>query len=300
MRALPHHAASTRRAAFAEYVAVPAANLYPIPADYPFEKAAAVPLVFQTAWRGPIYAGPAARRDGRADHGRVGRRGDGGDPDREARGARLRRDDGRERGAREGARGRRRLRSQGRRLLRGGLKATGKRGVDVIFDSVGEATFGQNLRALARGGVSSSTVRPRGRNGGIDLRNLFWKKFEVVGTTMASRSEFEAVMKLVFRGAFEPVIDVVWPLDRARRRTSAWRRASSSGRSFWCREAAGAGSPAGTACSRTRPRSDEAAARRRRANSPVPPADILLEWIVPSGEWVFSIPQRRASVWTCC
>src|SRR5690606_27505242 len=90
------------------------------------------------------------------------------------------------------------------------------RGVDVIFDSVGSATWAQNIRALARGGrlvVYGGTTGPEVMS---DLRQVFWKQIEILGTTMASRSEFEAVMKLVFRGALRPAIDVVWPLERAR------------------------------------------------------------------------------------
>src|SRR5690606_15326672 len=49
-----------------------------------------------------------------------------------------------------------------------------------------------------------------------DERQIFWKKLEIIGTTMGSRREFEKVMDLVFRGELRPVIDIVWPLERAR------------------------------------------------------------------------------------
>lgn len=202
---------------FAEYVAVPAANLYPIPADYPFEKAAAVPLVFQTAWRGLITQGRLRAGMDVLITGASGGAATAAIQIAKHAGARV--------FAVTTAENVERVKALGADVVfdRKAVdfsaevwKATGKRGVDVIFDSVGEATFGQNLRALARGGRLVVYGATTGPNGGIDLRNLFWKQFEVVGTTMASRSEFEAVMKLVFRGAFEPVIDVVWPLDRAR------------------------------------------------------------------------------------
>jgi D-arabinose 1-dehydrogenase-like Zn-dependent alcohol dehydrogenase len=45
---------------------------------------------------------------------------------------------------------------------------------------------------------------------------LFWKQLEILGTTMSNRAEFREVMTLVFSGALEPVVDVVWELDRAR------------------------------------------------------------------------------------
>src|SRR5690606_41853351 len=86
----------------------------------------------------------------------------------------------------------------------------------VVVGDGGGATFGQNRGALAVDGRLVVYGAATGPSGAIDLGNLFGKQFEVVGTTMASRSEFETVMKLVFRGAYEPVIDVVLPLDRAR------------------------------------------------------------------------------------
>ncbi|MFS8636579.1 MAG: zinc-binding dehydrogenase [Gemmatimonadota bacterium] len=202
---------------FAEYVAVPAANLYPIPDDYPFEKAAAVPLVFQTAWRGLITQGRLRAGMDVLITGASGGAATAAIQIAKHAGARV--------FAVTTAENVERVKALGADVVfdRKAVdfsaevwKATGKRGVDVIFDSVGEATFGQNLRALARGGRLVVYGATTGPNGAIDLRNLFWKQFEVVGTTMASRSEFETVMKLVFRGAYEPVIDVVLPLDRAR------------------------------------------------------------------------------------
>src|SRR5690606_11616726 len=91
-----------------------------------------------------------------------------------------------------------------------------KRGVDLVFDSVGEATWTQNVRALARGGrlvVYGATTVPRVET---DARLIFAKQLEIIGTTMSNRAEFRDAMALVFSGALEPVIDVVWPLERAR------------------------------------------------------------------------------------
>jgi NADPH:quinone reductase-like Zn-dependent oxidoreductase len=93
---------------------------------------------------------------------------------------------------------------------------TGKRGVDVVFDSVGSATWRGVLRSVARLGrlvVYGATTGPQAQ---LDLRALFWKQVEIMGTTMATQAEFEAVLKLVFDGVLTPVVDVVWPLSAAR------------------------------------------------------------------------------------
>jgi NADPH:quinone reductase-like Zn-dependent oxidoreductase len=50
----------------------------------------------------------------------------------------------------------------------------------------------------------------------VDLRVLFWKQLEIIGTTMSSRSEFEAMLRAVITSGLRPVIDTVLPLDQAR------------------------------------------------------------------------------------
>ena len=73
---------------------------------------------------------------------------------------------------------------------------TGKRGVDVIFDSVGEATWSTNVRAAARLGRIVVYGATTGARLETDGRLLFWKQLEIIGTTMSNRREFAAVMQL--------------------------------------------------------------------------------------------------------
>ncbi len=93
---------------------------------------------------------------------------------------------------------------------------TGKRGVDVIVDHVGEATFKESVRTLRRGGrivVPGATTGPMLE---LDARYLFWRQLSILGSTMANQREFEEVMKLVFMGRLKPVVDRVFPLAKAR------------------------------------------------------------------------------------
>ena len=95
-------------------------------------------------------------------------------------------------------------------------QATGKRGVQVVLDSVGQAMFTPAVRSLAKQGrmvVYGATTGPKAE---LDLRRFFWKQLELLGTTMGSRAEFREVMGLVFGGRLHPLVDVAWPLDRAR------------------------------------------------------------------------------------
>ncbi|MBI4544667.1 MAG: alcohol dehydrogenase catalytic domain-containing protein [Gemmatimonadetes bacterium] len=202
---------------FAEYVTVPASNLYRVPADYPFEQAAAAPLVFLTAWRGLI-----TRAGLRAGQDVLITGASGGVATAAVQIARLA-------GARVFAvtTGEHvaRVRELGAHIVydrtaadysREVWRDTGKRGVDVVFDSVGQAMWPQNLRALARGGRLVTYGATTGSAGETDLRLVFWKQLQVVGTTMGNRTEFETVMALVLRGELRPVVDVIWPLERAR------------------------------------------------------------------------------------
>src|SRR5207244_2393315 len=93
---------------------------------------------------------------------------------------------------------------------------TGKRGVDVVVDHVGEATFKDSVRSLRKGG---RVVVPGATTGALlelDARYLFWRQLSVLGSTMANQREFEEVMKLVFMGRLKPVVDRVFPLEQAR------------------------------------------------------------------------------------
>jgi NADPH:quinone reductase-like Zn-dependent oxidoreductase len=89
---------------------------------------------------------------------------------------------------------------------------TGRRGVDVVVENVGAATWRQSLRSLARGGRLVTYGATAGASGDTDLPLLFWRQLEIIGSTLASRAEFEEVLRVVFRGELAPVIDTVLPL----------------------------------------------------------------------------------------
>lgn len=202
----------------AEKLAVPARNLFPLPDDYPYEEAAAVPLVYQTAWRALM-----TRAGLRAGETVLITGGSGGVSTAAVQIARLA-------GARvlavtAGPENAERVRDLGADLVidrleedfsRAAWQATGERGVDVVLDSVGEAMWEGCVRALARDGRLVTYGATTGAEGKVDIRRLFWKQVRLMGSTMASRSEFERVMALVFDGRLQPVVDVVWPLDRIR------------------------------------------------------------------------------------
>jgi NADPH:quinone reductase-like Zn-dependent oxidoreductase len=93
---------------------------------------------------------------------------------------------------------------------------TGRRGVDVVLENVGPATWKGSLRALAKGGRLVTYGATTGRMAETDLNLLFWNQLSLIGSTMASYAEFAEVMGLVFSGRLRPVVDRVLPLSEGR------------------------------------------------------------------------------------
>jgi len=89
---------------------------------------------------------------------------------------------------------------------------TGKRGVDVVLENVGAATWKGSLRALARGGRLVTCGATSGPIGETDIRVVFWKQVSIIGSTMSSNAEFHDVMRELFRGRLRAIVDAVMPL----------------------------------------------------------------------------------------
>jgi NADPH:quinone reductase-like Zn-dependent oxidoreductase len=205
--------------AFAEHCLVPAANLVRLPDGVAFEAAAAAGLVSVTAWRalvtrGGVRAGETVLVTGAS----------GGVSTMAIQIARLL-------GARvlavtSGPENVERVRALGADVVydrlatdysRAAWSDTGKRGVDVVLDSVGQALWPSNLRVLAVRGRLVSYGATTGGRAGTELVPLFWKQLSILGTTMGSPDEYRTAMGLVFEGKLRPVIQEVLPLEQARR-----------------------------------------------------------------------------------
>ena len=202
---------------YTEYVAVPARNLLPIPVDMDWVTAAAAPLVFMTAWRALVTR--AAIRPGEdvlilgAGSGvstaaiQIAKLAGCTVYATSSSDAKLAK-----------------AKDLGADVLvnykempwsKAIWELTGKRGVDVVLDHVGEATFKDSVRTLRKGGRLVIPGATTGDMPPLDLRRLFWRQLSILGSTMADRREFEDVMKLVFMGRLNPVVDKVFPLREA-------------------------------------------------------------------------------------
>lgn len=204
---------------FADYCVVPAANLVEVPEDVPFETAAAASLVAVTAWRGLMVRGGL----------RAGERvlitgASGGVSTLAVQIARLA-------GAEvfavtSGPANVERVRELGAQVVYDRLQTdwarqvwldTGKRGVDLALDAVGQAVWAQCLRALAVRGRLVTYGATTGSAGDTEIRLVFWRQLSVLGSTMGSPEDYRTVMSLVFQGKIAPVIHAVLPLEEARR-----------------------------------------------------------------------------------
>jgi NADPH:quinone reductase-like Zn-dependent oxidoreductase len=204
---------------FAEYIVVPARNLEPVPDDFPLIEAAAVPLVYATAWR--MLVTRARVRPGE----RVLIVGAGGGVNSAA--LQIAALAGCEiwatTSSQEKMEAARRLGAdhvvnyiEDENWSKTIYQQSGKRGMDVVVDNVGSATWSASIRALAKGGRLVTVGATTGATGETSIPQIFWKQLQLIGSTMSTRSEFHDVVNLVWKRALRPVIDRVLPLQELR------------------------------------------------------------------------------------
>jgi NADPH:quinone reductase-like Zn-dependent oxidoreductase len=94
-------------------------------------------------------------------------------------------------------------------------RLTGKRGVDAVIEHVGGDVFAQSIRAVRVGGRVVTCGATAGFHPSIDLRHIFFRNVEVLGSTMGSKADLIAVLAHVQAGRLSPVVHEILPLARA-------------------------------------------------------------------------------------
>ena len=202
---------------YAEYVVVPAANLLPKPSRLSWAEAAALPLVFLTAWHMLVHK--AGVRPGEdvlvlAAGSGVGVAGiqiaklfgarvlaAASTDEKLAKAKALGADHGINYATHDFA-------AEVRRL-------TDKKGVEIVFEHTGQDTWAKSILAVARGGRIVTCGATSGYEAMTDLRHVFSRQIRILGSYMGRRAEMFEVLRWVERGRLVPVVDRVLPLAQA-------------------------------------------------------------------------------------
>jgi NADPH:quinone reductase-like Zn-dependent oxidoreductase len=203
---------------FAEHIVIPATNVRQIPPGVPDDIAAAFTLTTLTAWRMLVTRANVGPGDDVLIWGIGGGVSQAALRIAKQRGARVwvtsgsdeKLERARELGADETLN--HRTEPVGKTIR----ERTGKKGVSVIVDSVGQSTWEESLRALGRGGRLVTCGGTSGPMVQTDVRRLFWNQWTIMGSTMGNDSEFAAVTRELAAGQLTPVIDSVFELEDGR------------------------------------------------------------------------------------
>jgi NADPH:quinone reductase-like Zn-dependent oxidoreductase len=201
----------------AQLVAIPAENVYPIPDGLSFEEAAAFPLVFETAYRMLVTKAALQPNEWVLVWGIGSGVASASFEIAKALGARTivtsSSDEKLERARKLGAN--ETVNHADGDVAAAVKEATEGRGVNVVIEHVGDATWKTSLQAAgpnARIAVCGATSGP---NPPAQLHRIWWKQLTIFGSTMGTKEDFEGAYELVAGGAAKPIVDRVFALEEA-------------------------------------------------------------------------------------
>ena len=207
-----------RDGADAEFIAVPARNIERLPQSVTFETAAASALVFLTAWQMLVDKARVKQTEDVLVVGASSGVGSAGIQIAKLLGARVlattsseeKAAKTREIGADEV------INYKTESVPERVRKLTDKKGVDVVFDHVGASIWEENIKMLAKGGRLVTCGATSGYEARTDLRYVFYKQLQILGSTMGRKGDLMTIMNLIGQGKLKPVIDRVLPLTEVR------------------------------------------------------------------------------------
>jgi NADPH:quinone reductase-like Zn-dependent oxidoreductase len=201
----------------AEFVRAPEVNCLPYPENLKWDEAASIPLVFQTAWHMLLARAELQPGEDVLILGAGSGVGSAAIQIAKFFGARVIATAGSdEKLAKAKELGADHLINHKTQKIREEVRRiTNKRGVDVVFEHVGIATWEDSLASLAASGRLVTCGATTGYDAKLDLRFLFSRQLSLLGSYMGTKSELHSVMRLVANGRLKPVVDRVFPLAEA-------------------------------------------------------------------------------------
>jgi NADPH2:quinone reductase len=207
------------RGVHSEQAAVPEANLIELPESIDFVTAASAPLVFQTAWRMLITRAEIQQNDsvlvlgasGGVGHACVQIAANEGCEVWATASSEEKLDYARDCGADH------LVNYEDEDFAEVIKDETDGRGVDVVVDHIGEATWDDSLSVAARGGTVVTCGATSGVTPETNIPKVFWKQLDILGSTMGTPGEMDDVMAKVFDGTFEPNVRAVLPMSEMAR-----------------------------------------------------------------------------------
>ena len=207
------------RGVHSEKTAVPADNLVPVPEHVDWETAAAAPLVFQTAWRMLVTRADVDPGESILVLGASGGVGHAAVQIADYLGAEVfataSTDEklayAEELGADHT------INYEAENFADKIRELTDGRGVDVVVDHIGAATWQDSLNSLVKGGRVVTCGATTGSSPETDIGSIFWKQLQVIGSTMGTPGEVDDVLELVWEGEFELRIRETLPMSETAR-----------------------------------------------------------------------------------
>jgi NADPH:quinone reductase-like Zn-dependent oxidoreductase len=208
-----------RNGGYAEYVSVPGENIIPKPKNLSFEQAAALPLTFLTAWH--MLVGRAKIKMGETVLVVAAGSGVGSAAVQIAKlygaiviattGSNVKAAKAKEAGADFSLDHSRTDYSEKTREI------TNRKGVDIVIDHVGAATWERSLKSLTHGGRIVTCGATSGADAFTDVRQLYRRQLTILGSFMGSKGELLRLIHFVNEGKLRPIVDSVFPLAEAAR-----------------------------------------------------------------------------------
>jgi 2-desacetyl-2-hydroxyethyl bacteriochlorophyllide A dehydrogenase len=207
-----------RDGADADFIAVPARNIQRLPQSVSFEAAAAAALVFLTAWQMLVDKARVKQTEDVLVIGASSGVGSAGIQIAKMLGARVfASTSSEEKAAKAQELGADVvINHKTENVLERIRKLTDKKGVEIVFDHVGASIWEQNIKMLAKGGRLVTCGATSGYDARTDLRYVFYKQLQILGSTMGRKGDLITIMNLIGQGKLKPVIDRVLPLSEVR------------------------------------------------------------------------------------